>query len=71
MPKMNGDEACQQLRADDRTREIPVILLSGTPQAEVWQRCREAGVSQMLMKPYEPQQLLKAIQSALDEKGKP
>ena len=34
MPEMNGYEVCERLKADDRTRDIPVIFLSALARSE-------------------------------------
>ena len=33
MPEMNGYEVCRHLKADDRTRDIPVIFISALDEA--------------------------------------
>ena len=37
LPKMDGREAARQLRADERTRSIPLVMISGY---DVETRCR-------------------------------
>src|SRR5258706_10588185 len=34
MPEMDGYEVCRRLKADDATRDIPVIFLTALPEAE-------------------------------------
>ena len=57
MPVLDGWEAMRILRADRRTREIPIIVLTGHAQPENLERAREAGASHVLVKPCEPAQL--------------
>lgn len=51
MPKFDGFEFLKSMRADNRTREIPVIVLSSSSQDSDRTRCREFGVSAYLKKP--------------------
>jgi two-component system response regulator len=41
------------VNADDRIKEIPVIVLSSSPQESDKARCRELGVKAYLKKPLE------------------
>lgn len=46
-----------RLRTEARTREIPVIVLTGDSQTSTEQRARDAGCSAFLVKPCLPDQL--------------
>ncbi|HNC24187.1 MAG TPA: response regulator [Opitutaceae bacterium] len=52
MPGMNGYEVCAQLRADPRTREIPVIVLSAAEESEALVSAIDAGADDFLRKPF-------------------
>jgi CheY-like chemotaxis protein len=43
MPEMNGYEVCEQLKADEATREIPVIFISALNEAVDKVRAFESG----------------------------
>jgi diguanylate cyclase (GGDEF)-like protein len=51
MPGMNGIEVCRRLRADEATRRIPVIFVSGLDQAENQTEGFEAGGVDYIVKP--------------------
>jgi CheY-like chemotaxis protein len=67
LPDMDGFDVCEQLVDDDRTGEIPVIIVSGTDRTDVIRRARAAGCVYYIRKPYDPNALLTLIQQAIDE----
>jgi chemosensory pili system protein ChpA (sensor histidine kinase/response regulator) len=50
MPKMNGVDFLQNVRADARLRTIPVIALTGTLDGHQLQRMKELGVVEVITK---------------------
>ena len=70
MPVMDGFTALEALRGDERTAEIPVMILSALGSTEVRQRCHDLGARAFLQKPYNPEDLLRAVEgSALIQAG--
>jgi CheY-like chemotaxis protein len=61
MPKLDGAALCQAMRADLRTREIPVIILTSSVDEATAGRCRAAGAREVLRLPIQPQPLLEAV----------
>jgi CheY-like chemotaxis protein len=57
MPGMAGDEVVRRLRADDRTRGIPVVMVSGYEP----DRIGRAGFDAFLPKPCDPERLISVI----------
>ena len=53
VPGLDGIELCRRLRADDRTRSIPVLAITGYEDRHYPDRARTAGADQVLMKPCE------------------
>jgi CheY-like chemotaxis protein len=64
LPRMDGYELMERMRADDRLRDVPVIALSGFSGAEHEERARKAGSSIVLQKPCLPDDLARAIAAA-------
>ena len=63
MPEMGGEETFDALR---RIRpEIPILLLSGYDKQMVSERFLGRGVTSFLYKPYEPEELIERVRSAL------
>ncbi len=53
MPGLNGYEVCRQLKADERTREIPVIFLSALGETEDKLNAFAAGGVDYISKPFQ------------------
>ncbi|HEY9823963.1 MAG TPA: ATP-binding protein [Stenomitos sp.] len=65
MPSLDGFELLEALRADPRTREIPIILLSARAGEEAIIEGLEAGADDYLIKPFSAQELLSRITAHL------
>ena len=53
MPEMDGLEVCRHLKADERTRQIPVIFLTArSQQSELQQGVREGAIG-YITKPFD------------------
>ncbi len=61
MPKMNGYDAAQKLRAGPAGKDMIIIALSGWGQEEDKRRSREAGIDHHLVKPLDPASLLRLL----------
>ena len=65
MPGMDGFAVCQAIRADSDLRGTYVILASGTGIPEEFQRRREVFPDVFMAKPYDLEELMRKIQSAV------
>jgi signal transduction histidine kinase/ActR/RegA family two-component response regulator len=65
LPDIDGDEVLRRLKADERTRDIPVIVLNGDAGDGHAPRLRAAGAFAILAKPIKVRELLDAIDEAL------
>ena len=63
MPILGGAEAAAELRR--LQPDIPIIALSGYGDIEVMQRFGEAGVDDILPKPFTPEELAAKVRDAL------
>jgi CheY-like chemotaxis protein len=64
LPRMDGFELVQRMRADERLRHVPVIALSGFSGAEFETRARAVGSDVVLQKPCLPDELARAVELA-------
>ncbi len=68
MPKVSGYEVCSVIKADERTRRIPIILLTAQAEqaGETVQRWkRELRPDEVMGKPFKVQELLARIEQLL------
>jgi signal transduction histidine kinase len=70
MPGMDGFEVCRRLRADDRTRRLPVLFLTATHyQVESRLKGLEVGADDFIVQPISNQELVARIKSVLRVKA--
>ncbi|MGH8706615.1 MAG: response regulator, partial [Burkholderiales bacterium] len=61
MPRMDGFDLTRQVRADPRTRHVPIIVISSRTAEKHRDRALQLGVNAFLGKPYPEAELLQAI----------
>ena len=61
MPKINGLEVLQKIKADERTRKIPVVVLTSSKEDPDIRDCYAFGVNSYIVKPVEFENFLKAV----------
>jgi CheY-like chemotaxis protein len=65
MPKMNGFEACKELRKKDGTRETPIILVTTRGEESYVEAGFQSGCNDYITKPINSGELVKLLQSYL------
>ena len=65
MPKMDGFEVCRRLRADARTRMIPVIILTAKTTMIDKVVGLTAGADDYVLKPFDPIELVARVRTTL------
>lgn len=65
MPRMSGYQACEKIKADPGTRQIPVVFLSAKGQESEVKTGMDAGADEYILKPFSPDQLTARIKSIL------
>lgn len=63
MPRLDGYEVCARLKADPRTRFIPVVMLTALSEVSDKVKGLEAGADDFLNKPFRRQELLARTRS--------
>ena len=66
LPGVDGWQATRMLKADERTKDVPVIAVTGHALAGAPERAAEAGCDGFLTKPCLPEDLLREIQRMLE-----
>ncbi|GAB2857916.1 response regulator [Streptomyces deserti] len=70
MPRLDGLRTAARLRADPRTRDLPVAIVSACTQYEV-ETGLEVGVDAFLPKPFEPAELVRLVRQLIDRRRGP
>ncbi len=68
MPGMDGHEVLQHIKADERWRATPVIMISGEQDMQGIIDCIEAGADDYLFKPFNPVLLQARIAAGIERK---
>lgn len=61
MPRMDGFELARNIRADERLREIPIVMITSRTAEKHRSHAAELGVDHFLGKPYQEEELLKLV----------
>lgn len=67
LPEMDGWEVCRRLRAAERTKDIPVIMLTARSGADDKLKGFECGADDYITKPFSPRELVARVKRVLDE----
>ncbi|MFQ5585319.1 MAG: response regulator [Thermodesulfobacteriota bacterium] len=66
MPGMDGEKVCQYIRADDRLRNVSIIMVTTSTAPEDIERCKKAGANDYVVKPINPTELLTKFQKYIN-----
>lgn len=62
MPEMDGFTVFENLKADNRTADIPVVFLTASGKRSDEEKALELGAKEFLTKPFSPNNLLEVVQ---------
>ncbi|MGW2049517.1 response regulator [Streptomyces sp. NPDC001858] len=65
MPRLDGLRTAARLRADPRTRDLPLVIISACTQYEV-EAGLDVGVDAFLAKPFEPDELISVVKTLME-----
>ncbi len=64
LPKVNGIEVLRKIKADERTRAIPVVVLTSSQETSDLRECYKLGVNSYIQKPVDFDQFVKVLSDA-------
>jgi CheY-like chemotaxis protein len=71
LPEMSGYEVARRLRADERSRDLYLVALTGYSSPEHTNEAKNAGFDVHLVKPVEPRMLERLIRERVPEARHP
>ena len=67
MPKLDGFQACQQIRRQESTSKIPIIMVTTRSEAENMEKGFEHGCNDYVTKPMSSLELLSKVRNYIGE----
>lgn len=61
LPAMDGWEVLKRVKAEEKTKSLPVIILTGKTEEKDMVKGYESGAETYLVKPFDPQTLLAVV----------
>jgi CheY-like chemotaxis protein len=71
LPGIDGAEATRRLKADERTKDVPILIVTGHALPDWLQVARDAGADVVLTKPLRPMDLLEKLMPFLQDHSEP
>lgn len=71
MPELDGLTVLKKIRAEARTRHLPVIMLTAVAQMEDVRKALAAGANDYLVKPFKPDDLASRVARLLGKQPAP
>ncbi|MEO0767762.1 MAG: response regulator [Pseudomonadota bacterium] len=62
MPRLDGFGFIDAVRAQEDYRTLPILVLTTESSAELKSRARDAGATGWIVKPFDPEKLVRALQ---------
>ncbi len=69
MPKMSGYEACEQLKSDETTKHIPVLMLTAKSEVPDKVKGLDIGAEGYITKPFDYKEVAARVRSLLTQKN--
>jgi len=65
MPRMSGYQVCERVKEDEKTRDLPVVMVTALGEVGDVERAVDAGADDFLTKPVHKVELLTRVRSML------
>lgn len=69
MPQLDGYQVCKLIRANDATKDVPIVMISGKDGFFDKVRGRMAGTTGYITKPFGPETLMRTVEAYILPKG--
>lgn len=66
MPVLDGFALCKDVRANDKTKDLPIILISTRAEAEDKMKGFSAGANLYIVKPVKAEELIESVSTFID-----
>lgn len=67
MPDLDGIETLKNIKKNDKTKNIPVLMLTGDAKKEIITQCLATGIADYIVKPVNADKLVTRIKKALEK----
>ncbi len=67
MPEMDGYRVCEELRKQDSTKNLPIIILSAKTSVDDKLKAMDLGIDDYMIKPFDPRELEARIKMRLKQ----
>jgi CheY-like chemotaxis protein len=65
IPVIDGYEVCKRIKSDDKTKDIPVIILTASVTRDMQAKVEELKADDYLVKPFDPAVLLTKVRNCI------
>ena len=69
LPSIDGYEICKRIKSNNALKHTPIIFLTASSGARIVDAVKKFKADGYLIKPFEPEELLKAVESIIRLKG--
>ncbi len=66
MPEMDGVSFLQNIRKEDKYKDIPVLVITANDESEIVEQMIQLGITDYILKPIDPDVTFKRIKTAVD-----
>lgn len=66
LPDISGFDVCEELKRDERTRSVPIVMVTAMVDDESRERGMACGAVAYLTKPFDPDQLIGTVKDIAD-----
>ncbi len=70
MPGMNGYEICEKVKADEKLKNLPVMMLTTKAQDKDIELAQASGADLYMTKPFDPDELTGKVRKFFEKKNK-